>query len=430
MSLFLFALACSVPEDTHTAPAAAADPALHGKIGAAGDRDVLYLWGTREEMGYAEGALLCDRVAPLFKDYLLEHLVTNYSDYTYEVARTYILVSTKFEEDDLAELTAMYQGMVDHCTEEQLTIESEFLEPDAYGSRVLEFEDLLFANALADFGCSSFSVWGDASATGDTLHGRNFDWAADPQGTFLDDHILKVYDSTDEGARFVSLMVPAMAGCITCVTEEGVGITMHNVGGLDPTFDVDISPRIAAARAALVATWQAPDVVDAAEQVLESRRQYTGNNLHLSFPLARGDGTTGAVVFEYDGDSEAPDGQVTVRRPGEDPALARLDAIVATNHYVKREPPDTSGDSFERARTLRAAVDTADLTGGLDVTAGRALLASVALSDDTRGVTAHSILIDSANRQLQIFVAPSWMEAAPDFDPVIVDLDALFGELP
>lgn len=418
--MFLLLLACS----SAPVPDLPADDGLHGRIASVGGREVLYLWGTREEMGYAEGALYCDRVAPLFKDYLLEELVAMHSDYTYDVARAFVLASVKFEEKDLAELTGLYNGILDGCTEEQLTITSELLEPQANGSRMLEFDDLLFANAVADFGCSSFSVWGDASATGDTINGRNFDWAIDPQGTFVQEHLIKVYDSTEENARFLSVTVPAMAGCVTCVSEEGVAMTMHNVGGLEASRRVDISPRMFAARAALAATYGAADVVDAAEQALEPLQQITGSNLHLAFPLARGDGDVGAVVLEYDGAADSPDGQVTVRRPGEDPDMVRTNAIVAANHYIRREAPPVDGDSQERTMTLRQTIDA----GAVDLAAGRAMLSAV--KNGYSGITTHSILLDTANRELQVFVAPTAIDAAPDFEPVILDLDAIFAELP
>lgn len=55
-----------------------------------------------------------------------------------------------------------------------------------------------------------------------------------------------------------------------------------------------------------------------------------------------------AVVVEYDGAADYQDGEVSVLRPGLDPDLVRTDGLVATNHFVLREPPETSGSSFER----------------------------------------------------------------------------------
>lgn len=423
--LFFALLACADLDDT--ASGQVAEIAVNGRVDRSWERDVLYLWGTREEMGYAEGSLYCDRVGPLFRDYLLDGLVAEHSEYDYGVVRAVVLSGIKYEDGDLAELTAMYQGMVDHCSVEQLTVTTPNLEADSGGTRMMELEDLLFANAVADYGCSSFTAWGSASATGDTIHGRNFDWATDDKGAFLDNHIVKVYRSEEEGgAEWASVFVPGMAGCISCVSQEGVALTMHNVGGLDPVWHSNISPRMLAARAAVVATWKADDVVVSAENALEPRRQIVGNNLHLSFPMARGNGI-GGVVFEYDG-GDSPDGQVTVRYPGDDPGLSIPDAIVTTNHYVSRSAPDTEGDSYERISKLHTGVTLDAEAGGIDAVAGLGLLQSVERDHD--GVTVHSLLIDSANRSLEVFVAPDPATAAPEGERETFDLDELFAGLP
>lgn len=416
--MLLALLACAP-----NAPGPAAPPQeelpYNGRIELQGDREVLYLWGTRAEMGYAEGALTCDRIAELFKSYLLEHLVGEYSDFEYDIARLFVLGSTTFDPADLEELEAYYQGANEWCTDEQLTVESEMF-PE--GPHPLELDDLLFANAVADFGCSSFTVWGDASATGDTLHGRNFDWAIDPAGTFIDNHMLKVYDSADEGARFASVMVPGLQGCVSCVTDEMVSLTMHNVTGLPPDENMGISPRMLSARAALAATSGADDPVAAAERVLEGRRQLVGNNLHLAMPMARGDGQ-GGVVFEVDGQGTHPEGQVTVRRAGEDVQEPRSDVLVAANHYAKRRIDQGDADTNGRVDTLVRLIDRGP------VGPGDALSLLDAVKNGYSGITAHSIVVDTANRELQLYVAPRFDMSATESGATVFDLDAVFARL-
>ncbi|MBA2320580.1 MAG: hypothetical protein H0V89_05430 [Deltaproteobacteria bacterium] len=419
--MLLFLIGCAPDPGIEAPPAPVEQEELpyNGSLERQGDRDVLYLWGTRAEIGYAEGALTCDRVGPLFKAYLLEHLVGEYTDFTYELARAFVLGSTTFDARDLEELDGYWQGANEYCTDEQLTIESELIADSPHR---LVWEDLLFANAVADFGCSSFTVWGDASATGEMVHGRNFDWAIDPAGTFVADHMLKVYDSTDEGARFVSVMVPAMQGCVTCVTDESLVLTMHNVSGLTPDETIGISPRMLSARAALAATSGADDPVGAAETVLEGRRQLVGNNLHLAMPVARGDGI-GGVVLEVDGAGSSPDGQVTVRRAGEDAQETRTDVTLAANHYAKRRSDLGDDDSNGRIATLAAFIDEAPVAAG----DGRGMLDSVKNGYD--GVTAHSIVFDAATSELQLYVAPGFDVPAPEAEPVIFDLNDVFGRL-
>ena len=51
----------------------------------------------------------------------------------------------RFERLDLILATHAH---ADHCSEEELTVRSEFLGPEYDGEKVLAFEDLLFANAV------------------------------------------------------------------------------------------------------------------------------------------------------------------------------------------------------------------------------------------------------------------------------------------
>jgi len=417
--LVTLALGCTPETDSPPDP----EDGLHGRIQVVDGRDVMQLWGTREEMGYAEGALYCEKMAVLFKSYVLEYLVADYG-VGYELIQMLVDNAVDIEPGDLAEMEGIWNGALDHCDPELLIVESEYLEPDADGARELEFEDLVAANILGDFGCSSFTVWGEASATGDTIHARNFDWAIDPGGVFLDQHVIKVYSSAEEGgARFASLMVPGMIGCVSCVTEDGASLTMHNVGGLDATQSTGIKPRMLANREALTATFGAGEPVAAAEAIFEARPQRVGNNLHLAYSsMAAG---PGAVVFEYDGASDHADGQATVRFPGDDPGLTTADAITCTNHYINRSTPPTSGNSYDRLATLQAGIDAAVASGGLDAEGARALINEVA-----NHTTAHSVVIDGAAREFRVYIADVTGTPAPTVAPVVLDLDELWADMP
>jgi len=394
------------------------DDGIHGRLEEVDGIEVLHLWGTRYEMGYAEGALTCDRMPDLFKAYVLEYLVADYG-VPYEMVLALVENAIELAPGDLEEMQGIVDGARDHCPTEDFTVESEYLEESANGSRELTIDDLIASNILGDFGCSSFTVWGEASATGDTIHARNFDWAIDPGGVYLDQHLLKVYDSADQGgARYASVTVPGLIGCVTCVSADGAAITMHNVGGLDATQNTGIHPRMLATRSALAATLGEDDPAAVAEAILEAAPQRVGNNLHLSYP-AGADG--GAVVFEYDGAMDHEDGQATVREPGQDAALTTPDAVACTNHYIERTEPPTGGDSYSRHQTLVAGIEAAAGSGGLDADGAHALIDSVA-----NGYTAHSVVIDAANRQLRIFVAPTPGTPATDAPPHVIDLDALF----
>ncbi len=415
-------LGCTPKDDTADTQE---DEGLHGRVTEVDGLQVVQLWGTREEMGYAEGALFCDQMPSLMKDYVLEYLVADYG-VPYSLVLTMVETAITLPPDDERELRAMWDAAQEHCTEEQLWVESEYLEPDAEGARAVIWEDLVAANVLADWGCSSFTAWGAATDSGQPIHGRNFDWAIDPGGRFLEQHVLKVYDSEEEGgARFASLTVPALAGCITCFTEEGVGLTMHNIWEAETaTQATGIHPRMLATRSALTATWQAGDPVAAAEAVLEAAPQRAGNNLHLSHPLDRGEGG-GAAVFEFDGNYDHPDGQVTVRQPGFDSVIASDEAIACTNHYLQRSELPEPNDSTERLDTLQAGLNAALAGAPMDADGARDLIASVAWE-----ATAHSVVFDTDSRELRVYIAPETGTPATENTPHVIDLDALFEAMP
>lgn len=404
-------------------------PDVHGRLETGGELPILYLWGTREEIGYAEGALLCGHITRFFTRYVLDHAVRN-SGYDYATVSALVRLMHRFPEGDLAELEAMIRGMRDHCPPADRIIESENLEPSAGGRREITVEDLEVGHALPDFLCSSLTAWGAASATGNTIHARNLDFLYDPGGVFLDEHLIKVYDSRDEGARFLSVAVPGLAGCISCFGEDGTGVTIHNADGPE-TLD-DRVPRILTARAALVAALTAAgDPVDAAEAVVEACPQQMGDNFHFSFPCPAA-GCTGGVVFELDGDSSHPDGQVTVRRAGEfTGGVASPDAIACTNHYLKRAAPAPDGRStYVRLQTLADALNAAAEHGGIDV-AG-ALAAMAATAQQTSSIlTVHTTIMDHASSTLRVYVAESVAATSPnDPTPAVLHLPTLFAGLP
>ena len=96
-----------------------------------------------------------------------------------------------------------------------------------------------------------------------------------------------------------------------------------------------------------------------------------------------------------------------------------------TNHYVKRVEPPTEGDSFNRLQTLQAGMDAAVAAGGLDADGAHDLIAQVA-----NQYTAHTVVVDAANREFRVYVAPSVGAPATDAEPHVLDLDQLFEDLP
>lgn len=201
---------------------------------------------------------------------------------------------------------------------------------------------------------------------------------------------------------------------------------MHNVDGLDSSNGA--VPRMLAARSALVATVGAADGIQAAEDAFESRPQQVGNNLHMSFPCS-GSGCTGGVVFEYDGMAAHTDGFATVRAPGDvADGVNTADAIVCTNHYVKRAAPETSGSSYDRYQILVNGVNDAVTSGGLDVPGALALMTAAADRGDTP--TIHTVIMDTASMTLRLYRSLDINIEAPYAAPHTLDLTTLFAGFP
>lgn len=403
---------------------------VNGVLETVDGLEVMRVWGTREEMGYAEGALLCGRLTEIFEKYALDYAVAG-TGVGYETVQAFASTFFTIPEDHERQLRAMLLGMQERCDPEDLIITSDNLEAAAGGSREITYEDLFVAHVLPDYLCTSLTVWGDASATGDTIHGRNLDFLLDPDGVFLDEHMLKVYQSSEEGdATFASLSIPALIGCFTCFSSEGVGFTMHNVGGLTDDTPTGNIPRTLAMRDAIVATIGEADKVAAADAVFDAAPQEMGNNLHMSMPCDGTGGCIGAAVFEYDGNSAHEDGHSTVRLPGDvDDGLTSDMTFVVANHYMLRDTPPTSGNSYDRYQAHVTGInDQLAGDGTVSVEDAVAMLQNTA-DLNTGSPTVHSVVMDASTMTLHVFIAElsGDLTEAPYTTPHEIDLDAIFS---
>lgn len=393
---------------------------LPNRLEVVDGRDLLHLYGSRYDMGYAEGAILCGRFTSLFEDYMLETFIA-LTGVDYGLISAYILGIVEIPEGDLQEMQGILDGVATRCGPQDLIVESPFLEESAKGSRAITLNDLIVSNSLADFSCSSFTVWGSASATGSSLAARNFDYIIDDHGSAIEETMVKVYHSDQEGAAFASVTFPGLVGCVSCFSQAGLGVTMHDVSPLEATQDRGIVPRILATRAALAwaSSLGGEDPAADFETVLETSPAIQGNNLHFSMPC-EGVMCEGAVVFEYDGDQGHPDGQVSVRH-GERTDLGPSNFIAATNHYLLRRDPPDSGGSLSRYDTLVQGISAFGMEdGGMDADDALSLISTVASEG-----TLHTTIWDQASNTLTLRVAPGRYRPATEGEPMLLDLTEL-----
>lgn len=390
---------------------------------------VLRLWGSREEIGYAQGALLCRQITESIEA-VFEYMIPS-SDHTLEELYETTADTTLIPEGDRLEMEGIIQGLYENCSDEDLIITNSHIDPNGDCSWRIGYRDLVIVNTTAEwyFGCSSLTVWGEASASSGTLHARNLDLPSGPTGRLYSEVMLKVYSSDDEGGiKLLSVTYPSLIGCTTCFTEKGTGMTTHHTDWFG-SAESGVVPKLLSMRAALVATEGSEDPIGDAEQVLEANPQAVGSNFHLSLPCNKKSECIGGVVFEYDGDNSNPDGLASVRVPGDvDDGLQTSDAIVCTNHFRKRPNVIVPVHSSIRYDALVAGINNSLSTGGIDTTSALELLQIT--SDIIDNITIYSTITDSADMSLKLYVGSLNGRGAPYYDPHEFSLSEIFSGFP
>lgn len=383
---------------------------------------VLSLQGTPSEMGYAEGALLCGRVTRFFQGYYLDFLapLLGKRNGGYAAVRRQALERISVPEADEHRLRGLLLGMRERCAPGDLLIR----ENENATSRELQYEDLVAGLAMIDIlmsACSSLTVWGKASATGGTLHGRNLDFLPDPGGIFLRHQMIKVH-VPDDGAPWAALSWPGNPGCPTCFAGDGSGQSGHGGNGLPSESGSGNLPSMLAARDAFLASLAARDGGDrmaAAEAVLERSPTMTrGANLHFFWP-----GPGGAAVLEYDGVRSHPDGRVTVRRPTAAGSGLR-EAMACVPAYEKRRSLPLGGTNEAMNAILTAGIGKTLPRGGLDTRGTWRLLAASAAANPLQ--TLHALVIDMENGKLLLAFARKVGQDANLVEPAEIELRWIF----
>jgi len=133
-SLALISTACS--EDGGSGP----EYEFNGFLEQVDGMKVIWLWGTHEEMGYAEGALLCGSLTKTIQEMV-------YSNPGMALGVDTVVSTIESMVDIPAEsqrqMRGMIKGLQEHCPAEDLILQSEYLEE---GSRPVQYEDVLIQN--------------------------------------------------------------------------------------------------------------------------------------------------------------------------------------------------------------------------------------------------------------------------------------------
>ena len=310
-----------------------AQTAINGSLRQVGSQQILTVWGSNYEMGYAHGYLLADKIRDLVDTYVVGFLANgNASNYSQQLAL--IPKYHTFYPEYLNEINGIVDGMI--ASGKNMYVPSLKRNVDA---RDIEAFNLFIEYY---FGCSSFGVWGTETANGETIIARNYDFFYDTQGNILKDQIVMAYEPTGK-PKFVTFGWPGWYGIITGMNEYGVTVTTNAGNDNSSSGNGPFHPSTEVLRYILENT-NADNFLYQPLSIVNSVNEFTPLIIQISTPyLGAGD----PVYYIED----SADRNVIRNAADTDPAY---DQIVATNHFIKLLPlPPSSDNSMTRYNTLR-----------------------------------------------------------------------------
>jgi hypothetical protein len=385
--------------------------------GTIDDLPFVVLRGTLEQRGEAFGALCGKDCARIMSTVILPMLQGKNQD-GWQIMLSVTKAAFTYPADDEQAAAAFIRGYRKAVPPAERVIQPlgrELSEDDLKAFQ--GFFDVASAGLFRIGGCSSFSAWGELTADGAVITGRNLDYRTFP-GQFM---MMVVAQQPAEKDRLATIEVsgPGVIGASTAMNEQGVFVALHDEQGLPPSIPRGFCPRISALRQAVEHARAATAVEDVAA-TLRGKTPLMGGNVHVSMPMAAGKDSPRPSVVEWDGN--AKDGGATIRAPQDDGAL------FCTNHFLARRPLATgaTGDSQRRFGLLSdAAAATRTAKGKIDPEKAKAMLNSVARSGGT--TTYLSVIAFPGSRRMMVAVFPKSGVPATQGHWVDVEWDQVFG---
>lgn len=367
---------------------------------------VLYAEGTPYTLGFCSGALadtddVLDHQEQALTDALDTFVPLKALQFTLirVLATAYRGLSQHMTRTDQLEIKGITDGRVDRW---------QYLGPT--------FGRILYYHALHDISqamidnpllaaCTAFAATGTATKDGHTLLARNFDFEA---GRVFDEDKVIVFYRPDVGLPFVSVVWGGMAGAVSGMNSEGLGVVL-NAAGSD-RLDTEGRPTTLVLRSIL----QLATSVDEAVQIVENA------DILVADIFTVADGKTGEMAV-----IEMAPGKVAVRRSGP--------TMMATNHFLhpdfgddeenqRRLEDGTTGTRYRRLEErLSQALGTLDVPTAIDILRDRRQFGGAKVGLGHRGsidalIAAHSVVFDLTERRLWVSASPHTLGAYVAYD--------------
>ena len=300
---------------------AAAEP-VHGKFWTDQGQQMLHVWGTPYEMGYAHGYFLGPQILELMAVYTFPP--EGFGTWLYDMARSFIYNTFDFTDPEMMdEAHGMLDGMIAGGVEPYV---------DVLG-RELDVLDLLTFNGLNDINalrCASLIGWDDATLEDPELAGQpafvhNSDFGDETQeAPFLiakRSLVISYTPGDPERQRFITIGNPGTLGAAVALNKSGVAVGLNLGMALNHNPDPDLDPKPTlegwTSRQALSRRDADGDGVYTIEDyflLLENTYQFGSTINHVIGP--RGASDPPAAALEISNTAR------TMRYPADDPNLA------------------------------------------------------------------------------------------------------------
>lgn len=332
--------------------------AVNGVLRQIGTQQVLSLWGSNYEMGYAHGYLMADKIRDLVDTYMVGLIAEgNVSDYNYHLSL--IPLYHTFHPEYQEEINGMIAGMI---------ASGKSLYVSKLGRNV-DDRDIKAFNLFIQysFACSSFGAWGTSTANGETILARNYDFYYDAQGSILNNQLLITYEPVGK-PKFVSFAWPGWYGIASGMNEYGVAAMANAANGESSNSSDKFYPSIEVFRKILENT-TLNSYSTQPLAIVNSTSEYIPMTIQVGTPYRNA-----ADPVYYVEDSST----LNLIRKAADTEPA-YNHIIATNHFLKVTPAPTSGDTVTRYNTLRSGLINLYGTGDrkVDSTEAWSLLGAV-----------------------------------------------------
>ena len=194
----------------------------------AGSREglpVVFLKGSPLEIGFADGALMQEKMHTLENEFL--KMIQGYvpQHWVMELLKNYVIYRNRHLSDFVPvdyrlEIYATTLACPDIHPEEGNFYNRLLNYHAAHDVSYMMIDNPLISRA----GCTAFGAWGDATENNHLITGRNFDWEA--AEVFSRDRVVEMCEP-DGGIPFISLSWAGMAGVVSGMNRAGVSVTVN-----------------------------------------------------------------------------------------------------------------------------------------------------------------------------------------------------------